>query len=43
MPCNVWDEIIRSFPNLIGSVVAVLECISNFILHIMVDVIISPC
>ena len=43
MPINVWDEITYPFPNFNGAAVEVWEWISNFILHFLLDVIISPC
>ena len=43
MPNKVWDKISYPFPNFNGSTVEVWEWISNFILHILMDVITYPC
>ena len=42
MPSKVWDDITYPFPNFNGSTVEVLEWISNFTPHIMMDVITYP-
>ena len=39
MPGNVWDEITYPFLNFNGGTVEVYEWISNFIPHIIMDVI----
>ena len=39
MPTEVWDEITHLFPNFNGTAFEVWECISTFILHVIVDVI----
>ena len=38
MPDEIWDAITYPFPNLNGAAVDVLEWISNFIPHLIVDV-----
>ena len=40
---KVWAKIIYPFPNFNDCIVEVLEWISNFIQHIMMDVITHPC
>ena len=40
---KVWNETTYPFPNLNGASVEVWECISNFIQHFIMDVIIYPC
>ena len=42
MPSKVWDEITDPFPNFNGCTIEVWEWISNFIPHIMMDVITYP-
>ena len=42
MPKQVWDEMTYPFPNFNGCTVEVLEWISNFIPHIILDVITHP-
>ena len=39
MPSKVWDEITYPFPNFNGATVEVWVWISNFIPHIIMDVI----
>ena len=43
MPSKVWDEIIYPFPNFNGCSIEVWEWISNFITHIVIDVITYSC
>ena len=40
---KVWDRITYRFPNFNGCTVGVWEWISNFISHLILDVIIYPC
>ena len=42
MPGNVWDEIPYPFPNFNDCTVEVWDGISNFIPHIIIDVITDP-
>ena len=42
MPSKMWDEITYQFPNFNGYTVEVWEWISNFISHIIMDVITYP-
>ena len=42
MPSKVWDEINYSFPNINGCTNEVWECICNFIIHLIMDVITYP-
>ena len=39
MPSKVWDEITDPFPNFNGTIVEVWEWVSNFIPHIIMEVI----
>ena len=41
MPSKVWDEISYPLSNFNGAAVEVLQWISNFIPHLMMDVIIT--
>ena len=43
MPGKVWDEITYPFLNFNGCTDEVKECISNFILHFIIDMITYPC
>ena len=43
MASKVWDEITYSLPNFNGATVEVWEWISNFVPHIIMDVITYPC
>ena len=43
IPYKWWDGITYAFPNFNGCTVEVLEWISNFILHLVMDVITYPC
>ena len=43
MPSKVGDEITYPFPNINIYTIEVWECIRNFILHIIMDVVTAPC
>ena len=43
LPSKVWDEITYPLQNLNGEAVEVLEWISNFTPHFIMDVITYPC
>ena len=43
MPNKVRNEIIDTFPNFNGATVEIQEWISNFIPHLVMDVITHPC
>ena len=43
MPAKVWVEITNAFLNFSGYTAEVWEWISNFSIHIIMDVIIYPC
>ena len=43
MPSKLWDEITYPLPNFDGCTLEVWEWVSNFIPHIIMDVITYPC